>query len=259
MNAKRALFLLLSLAFAACDCSAIPGSGVSKTETRDVGTAYTRVQVGDALKVTFTDRAPGTIAVTADDNLLPFITTEVIDDSLIVKVKDDGLLAPSTDVNVEVSSANVHWVSASGASEVTSAAGLTCEILAVDTSGASKVTLDSAVGTSLWVKASGASHVEVRKVSAAEGHLDASGASEISFTEGNLDELDLKASGSSKLALGGVVTKTATVDVSGASEAKLQASEKVTGSASGASEVNVKGSPSVRDVASSGGSDVQFQ
>lgn len=258
MNAKRALFLWLSLAFAACDCSAIPGSGVSKTETRDVGTEYTRVQVGSGLKVTLTERDPGTVAITADDNLIPYITTTVEDGSLIVKVKDDGQLAPSTDVNVEVPSRPLHWVSASGAATVLSAGGLECEIVAIDTSGAAKVELDKALGKSLWVHASGASKVSVRKVAAGEGHIDASGASEISFGEGKLDALDLKASGASKIALGGVVTKTATLDVSGASDAKLQASEKVSGTASGASQVSVKGNPGSRDVGVSGGSDVQF-
>jgi len=259
MNAKRALFLLASLAFAACDCSAIPGSGISKTETRDVGTEYTRVQVGNGLKVTLTDREPGTVAVTADDNLVPFITTTVVDGSLIVTVKDQGNLAPATDVNIEVPQKHLHWVSASGAASVESAIGLNCEILAVDTSGAASVTLENAIGTHLWVHASGASRVSVKKVAAGEGHVDASGASEISFTEGNLDTLDVKASGASKIALGGVLTKVATVDVSGASDAKLQASEKISGNASGASNVSVKGAPGSREVGVSGGSDVQFE
>ncbi|MBL8957111.1 MAG: DUF2807 domain-containing protein [Myxococcaceae bacterium] len=259
MNAKRALFLLLSLAVAGCDCASVPGSGVSKTEDRDVGLDYRRVQVGNGIKLTLTEGDPAKVKVTADDNIVPFIVTEVVEGSLIVKVRDDQPLAPSTDVNVEVSTKQLDWVSASGASEVTASGGLVCNILAIDTSGASKVTLDSAIGSSLWVHASGASEISIRKVSALVGNLDASGASKISFTEGNLDALDVKASGSSKVALIGVTSKTTTVDVSGASEIEVQASEKISGNASGASDIKVRGNPGSREVGVSGGSDVDFE
>jgi hypothetical protein len=256
MNSKRALVGLLSLVLAAC--GGVHGSGTSQTEERQVG-EFTRLQVAHALKVKLTDRDPRSVVVTADDNLVPLILTEVKEGALIVSVKDGAHLAPVADLSIEVSGRELNWLAASGAASVESGGGLVCEMIAVDVSGAASVTLDSVAGSQLWVRASGASSVKVRSTTAGEGHVDLSGASSLSLEEGKLDTLAVKASGASQLTARGLAVKTVTVDLSGASEAALQASEGISGTATGASSVTVAGAPAARSIEVSGGSTAQFE
>src|SRR5687768_301484 len=96
MNALRVL--LFAVIVTGCNCGVgISGSGVSKTETRDLDKQYHRVEVSGGLEVKLTDRAPETLSITTDDNLVARIITVIGDDgALRIGVAQNANLFPQT-------------------------------------------------------------------------------------------------------------------------------------------------------------------
>ena len=76
----------------------IDGSGVSKTETRTV-TDFHRIAVDGCADLSVQVGGATSVAVTGDDNLVGFVTTEVRDGSLVIGMKSGSY---STHVNLRV-------------------------------------------------------------------------------------------------------------------------------------------------------------
>jgi hypothetical protein len=262
MNALRTVLPALALAtFAGCHCGSVfPGSGVSATEERTLDKPYHRVMVADSLEVKLTDRDPGSLSITTDDNLIGRIKTEVTAEGVLkIDVQNGAWLSPSTGLTIEVSGTHVYEVGAEGAFKVSAAAGLVCQRLALSASGASRIELDGLTGDEAVIWASGASTVVVRELKTAKASFDASGGSRIDLEAGALRELDAQISGGSNVQLGAATTETATLNVSGGSQVALTAMQGVSGSASGGSRVTVRGNPAARSIELSGGSTVSYE
>ena len=78
----------------------LPGSGVSKTENREVGD-FDRISMEEigTLNVTIGDTA--SVAITTDDNLLEYIETTVDDDGRL-KIRNSEMLNPDVGLVVDV-------------------------------------------------------------------------------------------------------------------------------------------------------------
>ena len=109
--------LLASLGLSAC--TGVAGSGVSATQTRDlgefhalriVGSSDVRVQVGEAQSV----------AVTADDNLIGDLTTDVENGVLVVSTRSNTNLSfrVSPTVNISVPNLDAVFIEGSGSAQV---------------------------------------------------------------------------------------------------------------------------------------------
>jgi len=73
--------------FKGCSGPKVVGSGIVQTEQRDVGVfAAVKCKIGGEITVTRAEQA--TLRITADDNLLPIIKTEVKDGTLIVSAEE---------------------------------------------------------------------------------------------------------------------------------------------------------------------------
>src|SRR5712692_2201500 len=70
------LTLALSSLLLFTGCLGVHGSGVRKTEKRDLP-AFTSIETSGAFEVEVTCQKPASFEIEADDNLLPLIETEV--------------------------------------------------------------------------------------------------------------------------------------------------------------------------------------
>ena len=257
MNALRSS-VVVGVALLAAACGGLEGTGNATTQVRDVG-AFHRVEVSGALEVVLTDRDPASVSVSGDDNLVGHISTTVTEGVLKVEPKDDVRLLFRAPLAIEVSWKTLNEAGASQASLIRSEGGIVCERVALAVSGASRIALDTVVGTEVVIWASGASEVALRDVKAQKGNFQISGASKLDVKSGSLQSIEADVSGASAVALGELSAESAALNVSGASDVKLTASSKVIGTVSGASRVAVKGNPAERGLGSSGGSDVRFE
>jgi hypothetical protein len=133
-------------------------------------------------------------------------------------------------LTIIVSGTKLNEVTASGASNVKSNETLQADFFRVDASGASNINLT----------------IKARKTM-----LDAGGASDVTL-KGSTNIFDATVTGASNLKSYELISDTANVNASGASNAKLQAIKKISINATGASTVKFKGDPN--DVAAEGSS-----
>jgi hypothetical protein len=223
--------LLLSLGFTAYENS-ITGSGMVVRELRETS-PFSSVSVSSAIKLVLTQGSVYEVVVSADDNLLPLVVTKVSGSTLNVGLEPLTSLRRYKEIVVYVTAPEIHSISCSGASEVNATNALSQESLTIKSSGASEVNL---------------------RVDARYLKVEGSGASEITM-EGSAGSLMAKISGASEMKSYGLNCLIAEVELSGASNMRVSADEKVIGKASGASSLCVKGNASV-NVRTSGASSV---
>src|SRR5690348_8942533 len=109
--------LLIALALTA-GCTSVAGdrgSGAPRTETRAVG-AFDGLELDGVYKAEITIGEPQRVELTADDNLLGLIRTEVKDHRLVVR--SDRSLSPRSTPTLRIVVRALHRIDVSGAAEV---------------------------------------------------------------------------------------------------------------------------------------------
>ena len=193
----------------------VKGSGVAKSEKRNVGN-FRGLNVSGAFQVEVTCQKDASLEITADDNLLKHIKTEVRDG--ILHIETDGAQlnfkdAPRAVITVpdledfnisgasRVKVANMKSgdvkVNLSGASQLV--ADGTAQSVEADLSGASKLDGKDLQAAKVDVNASGASKADVYASAALKA--EASGASTVHYY-GSPPNISPKANGASKISAG---------------------------------------------------------
>ena len=108
------------------------GNGLSKTETREVA-AFDEVQLHGAYRVEIAIGPSRPIEITADDNLLPVIRTEVKDNRLIVRPSEP--ITPKTEILLRIGAPNVEGLFCYGFSKIR-LRGVNNETLRIGVTGA---------------------------------------------------------------------------------------------------------------------------
>jgi hypothetical protein len=209
------------------------GSGVAKTESREVG-GFSEIEVGNAIQLDVVVGEPAEVTVSADDNILPLVKTVLAGDRL--KIYVDESFSTDLGVQVKITTPELKALEGSGASRIT-AGRITGDAFSLGLSGAStcdlasdaealEVTLSGASRSSLvgvtqqlTIECSGASHVDATKLTADKVHAEVSGASSARVFANQ--ELAATASGASNVRYAGNPAKVAQ-DVSGASTVAAQ-------------------------------------
>ena len=174
----------------------IRGSGVEAAQTRTPAD-FTSVEVGGVFQVDIKAGKDLSVEVSADDNLLQYITTEVHDG--VLKISTSERLKSRSPIRVRVSAPNIERIEASGASEV-NVAGISNSELSLDSSGASRVRVTGET-RSLNVEVSGASNLDANGLKTSAADVQASGASHVSISVS--DNLIAHASGASSVSYAG--------------------------------------------------------
>jgi len=121
------------------------------------------------------------------------IKTEVRDGVLHLETTER--ISPKSSLLVRISAPDIDSLEASGVSKI-SLTGVKNSALSVDSSGASKITVEGSTGT-LTVDVSGASNIDAAALQAENASVDASGASNVSVNASN--EVRADASGACKI------------------------------------------------------------
>ena len=176
--------------------SSVHGSGNVASEVRGVD-GFTGVDVSNVFEVDMTAGKDFLVEFHADDNLLPYIKTEVRGEVLHIETTE-GIKSKSP-LRVTITAPEISSINASGASKI-AASGVTSSALEVDASGASKLKISGDV-TEVRIDVSGASSVDAESLKSRVASVDASGASKVSV---NVSErLASHASGASKISYSG--------------------------------------------------------
>ncbi len=189
----------------------IDGSGDVVTETLDL-TGFTAIDIQDTFDVDVTVGDDFSVVIDTDDNLVERLDVDVDGDELQVRL-DGGVSLGEGTLKATI---------------------VLPELVDIDVSGASTVSITGVSGATL--------------------EADVSGASELTM-KGEVTELMVDVSGASELVSDLVDVSIAKVDLSGASDVRLASADTVTGDLSGASTLTIP-SGSTSRVETSGASSV---
>ncbi len=227
-----AIMILLFTTFTSAGCmfmDGVDGNGNVIKETRETG-SFSAINVSGAFNVILTQGDAESVTVEADENLHPIIKTKVKGNMLHINAKENIGWAKA--LNIYVSFKSLDEIDISGACELKATNSLAFSRLNLEASGASEIDLD---------------------LTAEFIGFDFSGASEAKFS-GKVRECNFEVSGASEINAYDLIAEEIELQVSGASDAKLHATESLRVNASGASSVRYIGNPNVDSNVSGAGS-----
>lgn len=225
---KTALFAILIIA-ALSSCKMLTGNGNVIKETRNPGN-FTKVHSSGSADVEITPGSNYAVTVEDDENLLPYMETEVENGTLHIHYRD------------EVSVSNDHakiYITAPTLSEV-------------KTSGASNIIVSGILKNSdkISFKTSGAGNIE-GEVDAPAISVSISGVGTVKL-RGSTKDFDCDISGVGHAQCGNLESENTTVSVSGVGEAHVFASVHLSATVSGTGSVYYLGNPLNPEIHTSG-------
>jgi Putative auto-transporter adhesin, head GIN domain len=117
----------------------VTGSGNVKTESRNVS-GFQAVSLSGVGNLTIDQNGTESLTVEAEDNLLPYIQTDVQGNRLIIGSKDNTSLNPTKPINYRLTVKDLNSIDLSGAGKITGA-DINTPKLMVNVSGAGDITL----------------------------------------------------------------------------------------------------------------------
>jgi len=227
---------LLLLAGLLGGCTWERGSGDITTDEREVS-GFERIELRGTGRLEIVQGATEGVSVTIDDNLQPLITTEVIDDTLVISAvsRRNGLwltVWPSEDPVYRVEVKDLSRVAVSGSGSIR-ADELDVQDLEVTISG------------------SGDLKINDLSVDTFEFHVSGSGEADVA---GQADEIRIEVSGSGKIDAKDLEADRADVTISGSGDAIVWVTDDLEVDVSGSGSVDYYGSPSVDQNVSGSGS-----
>jgi hypothetical protein len=223
---KKIFIILVSLFFVA--------NVFAQSETRDFEEA-TALKVNVPFKIVLIQGAINKLEIKGlEVEYLENLKTEVVNGELSLFTK--GKIKSRNEVVITVTFKHFDRIKINGASEISTLHVIRQKNLEINGGGAIEADLNLEV-TNLSIDFSGASDLKLR---------------------GLADSLNLKTSGASDVKASNFIAKKVVVAISGASDARVYASESITGTAVGASSINVKGAPAIKAINKSGASSASY-
>lgn len=149
------------------------GSGNVVTETREV-CGFTAVTLQGFGKVIIDQNGSESLTITADDNFLPYLETEVRGDTLYIKNTENVVVTDFTEMTFQIDAAALDSVELSGAGSM-NISNLDTDKWQVTLPGAGSITVSGQV-TEQTVKLSGAGSYNAENLASQEATIHSSGA-----------------------------------------------------------------------------------
>jgi hypothetical protein len=208
-------------------------------ELRSVG-SFHALHLSDAFEVILTQGNEERVAVSANDQkLVPYITTEVVNGILKIGFKSEkNLWMKNRKLKAYISVKNLDEIKAGGASDINIDGTLSVPKLKLSFSGASDLSGKLMVNSTLDADLSGASDLNI---------------------DGSAGELNIDASGASNVKAYGFTVRSCSVKASGACNVRINVEKELSAHLSGASNVYYKGGAMIKDIKTSGASNISKQ
>lgn len=194
-----AMMLLLS-AVAACKLghlgSAVTGSGVRKTEKRDLA-AFKAIDMEGAVEVQANCQKPQSFEIEGDDNILPLIQVDVRDG--VLRIRTERSYNSHAGVVVRVNVTNLESVKATGAGKFR-IQDLKNDNFEVRSTGASTVTV-SGETKNVEIRSTGAGSIDAHNLHAQKANVSSTGAARVDVFA--TEQLDATVSGVGRVSYSG--------------------------------------------------------
>jgi len=227
MKTKNLIFLilLLPLLLNACGILTVRGSGNVLTESRDVHD-FDRVVISLTSELLLTQGEQESLAITADDNLLRYIESEVRDRTLYISpLRNNEEISPSQPIQLKLS---------------------VKEIVALDLSGIVSAKAGNIVTAGLDIDVSGLSTLQMGSLETQKLTVYLNGSTKVELTgPGEVVEQKVVLSGSNIYFAPELRSQLVNINASGPNDATVWATDFLNIETSGIGNVDYYGSPQV--------------
>ena len=219
LNLMLGLTAICLSTLSSCEFDCVKGSGHQVSETNKVAD-FNKIKISGDFVVNLKQDSSLNVTLTADDNLLKYIKTEVDDNTLEIKTRRSICSGGRFVINIGIR--NLEKLASSGAVEIDGDGKITTGDLDIDLSGASKVNLN---------------------LNAANVTTRGSGATELDLT-GQASSHHVKMSGVGKVYAYDFVVGDYEISTTGAGDCQINVLHSLRVHSTGASDVKYKGNPS---------------
>ena len=172
-------------------CSVTRGSGQLATESREVS-GFSKVELSGSGELTIQKTGTESLSISAEDNLLPRLTSEVSNDTLVLGTKPNTTILPERPITYSVTVKDLTGVTVSGSGSVR-VPDLTTTGLNIGISGSGTITANGTVNDQdLQISGSGRYEAAQLTSKTVKANISGSGTANVLATE----VLDVKISGS---------------------------------------------------------------
>jgi cytoskeletal protein RodZ len=232
-----------------------------KRETRSVP-GFTGIDASSVFDITVTTGNTESLLIEADDNVMPYVRSEVKNGVLHLYLDNSNNLKNIKVLKASVVMKKLDKVTLSGACKLTANDFFTSEKFKADCSGASNMTVNMKTGQ-LTIEISGACNIRIKANVTGDTYLNAAGASSIKGEliannvtinssgdclielTGSTADIKMDVSGVAKVNTGDFTAKAANINSSGISKVTINVTDALKVNSSGMSSVNYKGSPTL--------------
>ena len=189
---KRLLVTIALVASFAAGCSLhhnnVVGSGKRQQEKRAVA-AFSSISTEGAYEIEVVSQQTLSLAIEADDNILPLIKTDVSNG--VLRITNSRGYSVNSPVVLRIGTPDIEGISASGAGSI-EVSGLKNDKFEIDSNGAPTIKVSGVTGT-LNIEANGAGKIDAHKLRAGKGTVEANGVATIEVFAS--EELNVTVSG----------------------------------------------------------------
>jgi Putative auto-transporter adhesin, head GIN domain len=193
----------------------VVGSGVAATEDREIE-AFEFLSVSTSVDVVVSCSGDPSLSVTSDDNLLPLITTTVVDGTL--RIESEHNIQPTTESVVRITVPGLSGISVAGSGDVT-VEGMKTTDADISVSGAGSVAGD---------------------VSADSLDVAVAGSGDVHLT-GQTSTVDISIAGSGSVSMVDLPAAAVSVSIAGSGDVEVYATKTLDVSIAGSGDVTYKG------------------
>ena len=194
----RAALTLFTVVLLLAACSVTRGSGQLATESRQVS-GFTQVELTGVGELTIEQTGTESLTISAEDNLLPQLTSEVSGDTLVLGEEPNSSIVTTKPITYSLTVKDLSGLAVSGSGNI-SMPKLTATALSIKISGSGTITVNgTAVDQDLEISGSGRYQAEQLTSKTVKAQISGSGNANVLAT----DSLNVKISGSGSLTYSG--------------------------------------------------------
>jgi len=235
---KKSLVLLAAAIFIFSSCRKVVGEGPLVTQNRTVGN-FSGVSSEMSGKVYFAIAPEYKVEITAQQNILDVLNTNVVNGILHIDFKDNVRVREHEDLLINITAPYADYFRLSGSGNMNVQGDVAANNLKVTLSGSGDISVQNAVIAD--------------KIDA-----DVSGSGNISIANGSAVNEDVDISGSGKVEMAGVTAQNAVTHTSGSGDVKLALSKYLDANITGSGSVYYHGNPIISTHISGSGRVIPF-
>lgn len=211
----------------------IKGDGNITTANRSTGD-YDGLKAAGPMDFKLIQGSEGEISIKGDANLMEYIVTEVMDNNLVVKVKDGYNLKPSQTIIITIPYESISYVSLAGSGDVENSGIIKADAFKVSLAGSGDINLN-VTAESIESNISGSGDIELK---------------------GSANNLSTKVTGSGDFDGKSLESNNVTAKVTGSGDINVVCNGELTARVTGSGDITYSGKPTNKDTKVTGSGSV---